>query len=41
LGSVSSKPSLIWMFLTGNANVKLGRKPRKRKRAPDAGKLEP
>jgi hypothetical protein len=36
LGSVSSKPSLIWMFLTGNANVKLGRKPLKRKRAPNS-----
>jgi hypothetical protein len=27
LDSVSSNPSLIWMFLTGNADVKLGRKP--------------
>jgi hypothetical protein len=26
LGSVSSNPALIWMFLSGNANVKLGRK---------------
>jgi hypothetical protein len=25
LGSVSSKPSLIWMFLSGNANIRLGR----------------
>jgi hypothetical protein len=41
LGSISSNPSLIWMFLSGNANVKLGRKPLKRKRAPDAGKLVP
>jgi hypothetical protein len=32
-GSVSRNPALIWMFLSGNANVKLGRKPLKRKRA--------
>jgi hypothetical protein len=34
LGSISSNPSLIWMVLSGNANVKLGPVPRKRKRAP-------
>jgi hypothetical protein len=27
LGSISSDPSLIWMFLSANANVKLGRTP--------------
>jgi hypothetical protein len=36
LGSISSNPSLIWMFLSGNANVKLGPVPRKRKRAPNS-----
>jgi hypothetical protein len=36
LGSVSSDPSLIWMFLSGNANVRLGRIPPKRKRAPNS-----
>jgi hypothetical protein len=36
LGSVSSNPSLIWMFLSGNANVRLGPIPRKRKRAPNS-----
>jgi hypothetical protein len=36
LGSVSSKPSLIWMFLSGNANIRLGHIPRKRKRAPNS-----
>jgi hypothetical protein len=36
LGSVSSNPSLIWMFLSGNANVRLGRVPLKRKRAPNS-----
>jgi hypothetical protein len=36
LGSISSNPSLIWMFLSGNANVRLGPIPRKRKRAPNS-----
>jgi hypothetical protein len=27
LASISSKPSLIWMFLSGNANVRLGPTP--------------
>jgi hypothetical protein len=27
LGSISSKPSLIWMFLSGNANVRVGSTP--------------
>jgi hypothetical protein len=36
LGSISSNPSLIWMFLSGNANVKVCRKPLKRKRAPNS-----
>jgi hypothetical protein len=27
LGSTSSNPSLIWMLLSGNANVRLGRTP--------------
>jgi hypothetical protein len=27
LGSISSKPSLIWMFLSGNANVRVGPTP--------------
>jgi hypothetical protein len=41
LGSVSSNPSLIWMFLSGNANVRLGRLPLKRKRAPDSDEPGP
>jgi hypothetical protein len=36
LGSVSSKPSLIWTFLSGNAIIRLGHIPRKRKRAPNS-----
>jgi hypothetical protein len=36
LGSVSSNPSWIWMFLSGNADVRLGPAPRKRKRAPNS-----
>jgi hypothetical protein len=36
LGSISSNPSLLWMFLLGNANVRLGPIPRKRKRAPNS-----
>jgi hypothetical protein len=27
LGSISSNPSLIWMFLSGNANVRFGPTP--------------
>jgi hypothetical protein len=27
LGAISSNPSLIWMFLSGNANVRLGPTP--------------
>jgi hypothetical protein len=27
LGSISSNPSLIWMFLSGNANVRVGPAP--------------
>jgi hypothetical protein len=41
LSSISSDPALISMFLFGNANVRLGRMPLKRKRAPDCDKLEP
>jgi hypothetical protein len=36
LGSVSSNPSLIWMFLSGNANVRLGPISCKRKRTPNS-----
>jgi hypothetical protein len=41
LESVASNPALIWMFLSGNANVRLGRVPLKRKRAPDSDVPEP
>jgi hypothetical protein len=36
LGSISSNPALIWMFVSGNANIRLGRVPLKRKRALDS-----
>jgi hypothetical protein len=41
LAAISSDPALISMFLMDNANVRLGRIPLKRKRAPDSDKVEP